>query len=209
MSLFKAENLECTRRDNILFQDINFQLGDGDLLQFDGVNGSGKSSLMQICTGLMQPTEGAIYWNDESINDCRYEFQRNVCYVGHHNAVKAGLTALENMQVMHALSGSKDQPDYETILEQVGLPGMEDVSLNRMSAGQQRRIGLTRIFMTRAKLWLLDEPFNALDKHGKEIIETLIVQHCRNGGMAIFATHQAMEIDAYDLKHIHLGRRHD
>jgi heme exporter protein A len=109
------------------------------------------------------------------------------------------------MKVMHALSGSKNKIDYSSILDQIGLSNMEDVLLSRMSAGQKRRVGLTRIFMAISKLWLLDEPFNALDKNGKQIIEQLIIKHCKSGGMVIFATHQKMEIDGYPLQHIHLG----
>ena len=206
MAAFKANNLQCIRRDNILFQDLSFCLEDGGLLQFDGVNGSGKSSLLQMCVGLIQATEGEISWNGENIVDSRHKFQSDITYFGHTNGVKAGLTALENMKVMHALSGSKKDIDYSSILDQIGLTGMEDVLLARMSAGQKRRVGLSRIFMTSSKLWLLDEPFNALDKNGKKIIEQLIVKHCKAGGMVIFATHQAMEIDGYPLQHVHLGQ---
>lgn len=205
MAVFKAHNLVCTRRDNILFQGLSFILEDGGLLQIDGVNGSGKSSLLQMCVGLIQATEGEITWNDENIITSRLQFQSSITYFGHTNGVKAGLSALENMKVMHALSGSKSELDYSSILDQIGLSGMEDVLLSRMSAGQKRRVGLSRIFMTSSKLWLLDEPFNALDKNGKKIIEQLIVKHCKAGGMVIFATHQTMEIDGYPLQHIHLG----
>ena len=206
MSKFNVKNLECIRRDNILFQGLNFSLEDGGLLQFDGFNGSGKSSLLQMCAGLIQATEGEISWNDENITECRYQFQYEISYFGHTNGVKAGLTALENMNVMHALSGAKSNIDYSSILEQIGMRGMEDVLLSRMSAGQKRRIGLTRFFMTNSKLWFLDEPFNALDKDGKVIIEQLIVKHCTKGGMVVFATHQHMEIDGYPLQHVHLGQ---
>lgn len=205
MSILNINNLQCIRRDNILFQRLNFVLEDAGLLQIDGVNGSGKSSLLQMCVGLIQASEGEVSWNGENINTCRYQFQSEMTYFGHSNGVKAGLTALENMKVMHALSGSKEKTDYSLVLKQIGLAGMEDVLLSRMSAGQKRRVGLTRIFMAPSKLWLLDEPFNALDKHGKQIIEQLIVKHCKAGGMVIFATHQTMEIDGYPLQHIHLG----
>ncbi len=205
MTIFKVNNLQCIRRDNILFQELGFILEDGGLLQIDGVNGSGKSSLLQMCIGLIQATEGNITWNSENINTSRYQFQSDMTYFGHTNGVKAGLTVLENMKVMHALSGSKNNINYSSILDQIGLSGMEDVLLSRMSAGQNRRVGLTRIFMTTSKLWLLDEPFNALDKNGKKIIEQLIVKHCAAGGMVIFATHQTMEIDGYPLQHLHLG----
>jgi len=206
VSIFKVENLECIRRNNILFQGLSFSLNDGDLLQIDGTNGSGKSSLLQMCIGLIQTTEGKISWDNDDISLSRYQFQSEMTYFGHANGVKSDLTAIENMKVMHALSGAKQSVDYHSILKQIGLPGMEDVLLRRMSAGQQRRIGLTRVFMARSKLWLLDEPFNALDKNGKKIIEELIVKHCKSGGIVIFATHQTMKIDGYPLKHIHLGK---
>ena len=205
MSTFNIKNLQCIRRDNILFQGLNFDLEQGGLLQIDGVNGSGKSSLLQMCVGLIQASEGSISWNGENIEESRYQFQSDMTYFGHCNGVKAGLTALENMKVMHALSGNKSNIDYSSILKQIGLAGLEDVLLSRMSAGQKRRVGLSRIFMTQSKLWLLDEPFNALDKNGKKIIEQLIIKHCTAGGMVIFATHQTMEIDGYPLQHIHLG----
>ncbi len=209
MSKLNVKNLECIRRDNILFQGLNFSLKEGDLLQINGVNGSGKSSLLQLCVGLIQATEGEITWNDENISSSRYQFQSEITYFGHTNGVKAGLTSLENMKVMHALSGSRAKIDYSLILKQIGLSGMEDVLLSRMSAGQKRRVGLTRIFMATSKLWLLDEPFNALDKSGKKIIEQLIVKHCSSGGMVIFATHQTMEINEYPLQHIHLGNNNE
>jgi len=205
VSTFNIKNLQCIRRDNILFQGLNFDLEQGGLLQIDGVNGSGKSSLLQMCVGLIQASEGSISWNGENIEESRYQFQSDMTYFGHCNGVKAGLTALENMKVMHALSGNKSNIDYSSILKQIGLAGLEDVLLSRMSAGQKRRVGLSRIFMTQSKLWLLDEPFNALDKNGKKIIEQLIIKHCTAGGMVIFATHQTMEIDGYPLQHIHLG----
>jgi heme exporter protein A len=205
MSQFKVIQLECIRRDNILFQGLNFSLEDGGLLQIDGVNGSGKSSLLQMCSGLIQVSEGEITWNGENIIDCRYQFQSDISYFGHSNGVKAGLTAIENMIVMHALAGNSSRINYSAILEQIGLTGMEDVLSSRMSAGQKRRLGLARLFMSKAKLWLLDEPFNALDKQGKAVIERVIVQHCSAGGIVIFATHQTMEIDGYPLQHIHLG----
>ena len=206
MSKFNVNNLECIRRDNILYQNLNFDLEDGGLLQIDGVNGSGKSSLLQMCAGLIQATEGEVRWNGEDINDCRYQFQSDIRYFGHTNGVKAGLTALENMHVMYALSGAKTAIDYSFVLKQIGLEGMEDILVSRMSAGQKRRVGLSRFFMSGSSLWLLDEPFNALDKDGKIIIEQLIVNHCREGGMVIFATHQSIEIESYPLQHVHLGQ---
>ena len=209
MSKIEVKQLESIRRDNILFQDINFQLNDGELLQIDGVNGSGKSTMLRICAGLTQASEGNVYWNEKSINECRYQYQQVMTYIGHTNGVKDALTAKENLNVIHALSGREDRLDHNLILKQIGLPDMEDVLLGKMSAGQKRRIGLTRLIINASKLWLLDEPFTSLDVIGKGIIEKLIVNHCQNGGMVIFATHQAMEIEGHAVRHIHLGQHNE
>ena len=189
-----------------MFQNLNFSINDGDLLQIDGFNGSGKSSLLQMCVGLIHATQGEVFWNDKNINNIRYQFQSYITYFGHTNGIKAELSARENMQVIHALSGFKKRNQlFINFKRNWALAGMDDVLVSRMSAGQKRRLGLTRIFLASSKLWLLDEPFNALDKDGKKIIEQLIVNHCKAGGMVIFATHQTMEIDGYPLQHIHLG----
>ncbi len=209
MSKFNTTNLECIRRDNILFQGLDFSLEDGELLQIDGVNGSGKSSLLRICAGLVQASEGTVFWDGKDINECRYQYQQIMTYIGHTNGVKDGLTAKENINVIHALSGHEERINHNEVLKQIGLPDVEDVLLGKMSAGQKRRIGLTRLIINSSKIWLLDEPFTSLDVTGKSIIEKLIVEHCQKGGMVIFATHQAMEIEGHEVRHIHLGRNNE
>ncbi len=209
MSAIEVKNLECIRRDNILFQEIAFSVTTGELLQIDGINGSGKSTLLRICAGLTQATEGDVYWNGQPIISCRYEFQQAMTYIGHQNGVKNELSAIENLQVMRALSGNDSSFEPDSVLERIGLADMEDVLLEKMSAGQKRRMGLTRLLLNRSTLWLLDEPFTSLDKTGKQVIEKLIVEHCQQGGMVIFATHQAMEIEGQHVRHIHLGSRND
>ncbi len=207
MSEFELKNIECSRQDNLLFHGVNFRLGSGELLQVNGANGSGKSSLLQICAGLIRAGAGQILWNGQPVHQCRYLFQKNISYVGHQNGLKAALTAGENLLLMQRLSGSGKNTDCGAILERLGLPGLEDIMSGRLSAGQKRRLALSRILMSAAELWLLDEPFNALDQAGKKIIEALIIAHCQNGGMAVFATHQNMAINGYPLQQIHLGRR--
>ena len=204
MSKFSINNLECIRQNNILFKGLNLSMEDGGLLQINGANGSGKSSLLQICTGLIQVTTGEVLWNNININQYRYEFQSNILYIGHANAIKATLTVEENMRIIHSLTGSKSKINYSTILKKIGMSGMNKIFTYNMSAGQKRRLGLTRLFMTKSKLWFLDEPFNALDKEGKKIIENLIINHCAKGGIIIFTTHQKIEIDSHPLQSIHL-----
>ena len=162
--------------------------------------------MLRICAGLTLASEGNVYWNEQDINESRYQYQQAMTYIGHTNGIKEALTAKENIKVIHALSGREDMFEHNDVLAQIGLPDMEDVLLGKMSAGQKRLIGLTRLIINSSKLWLLDEPFTSLDVTGKAIIEKLIVNHCRNGGMVIFATHQAMEIEGHEVRHIHLGR---
>ena len=208
MSKFSIHNLECIRQNNMLFRGLNFSIKDGDLLQINGANGSGKSSLLQICSGLIEPTAGEILWENKNINKYRYEFQSNILYLGHSNAIKAALTVEENMRIIHSLTGEKANIDYSEILNTIGMTGMNEILVSRLSAGQKRRVGLTRLHMAKSKLWFLDEPFNALDKKGKKIIENIVINHCNDGGIVLFTTHQKMEINNYPLQNIHLGN-HD
>ncbi len=206
MPRFETQQLESIRRDNILFKDISFSLDQGELLQIDGVNGSGKSTLLRICAGLTLPNSGAVLWDNTSIDSNRHHYLQNMTYVGHQNGVKDALSVHENIQVIHALSGTSDVLDCTSTLNQVGLSIDEDVLLGKLSAGQKRRVGLCRLVLNTSQLWLLDEPFTSLDIEGKALIERLIVSHCQQGGMVIFATHQAIEIEGADIRHIHLGK---
>ena len=208
MSEFQLKDIACSRRDNLLFRGISFRLGGGELLQVSGANGSGKSSLLQICAGLIPAGAGQVLWDGQPAHQRRALFQGNLCYVGHQNGLKAALTTGENLRVMRRLHGARQDTDCDAILERLGLLGMEDIVSGRLSAGQQRRLALGRLLMSPAELWLLDEPFNALDEAGKRIMEALIISHCQNGGMAIFASHQDMTIDDYPLTQIRLGRGH-
>ena len=207
LSQLEVSRLECIRQDIILFQNISFKLHSGDLLQIDGVNGSGKSSLLRILAGLMQQNAGEIIWQGKEISRCRYEYQQKISYIGHSNGVKDGLTALENLQVMVALAGSMSEIPLSNALDQLELTGMDTVPLSRMSAGQKRRVALTRLLVTKATIWLLDEPFTSLDASGKLFIERLITEHCARGGIIIFSTHQPMEIEGCSIMHIHLGKK--
>ena len=207
MPQFSVSHLECIRHNNILFSNLNFNMNDGDLLQINGENGSGKSSLLQICSGLAEPSDGAVLWNDGNIRKYRYDFQKNMLYLGHKNAIKESLTVKENMEIIFTLADMKKKEEFSKILKTIGLPNITNLFARNLSAGQQRRLSLTRLLMTRSKLWLLDEPFNTLDKHGKKMIEKIIFDHCNLGGIVIFTTHQEIEFNEYPIKNIHLGNK--
>ena len=209
MSCLKIHQLESIRRDKLLFQQLSFSVEAGELLQIDGENGCGKSTLLRIIAGLTQASTGIISWNNQSISEESEQYHQQMSYVGHSNGIKQSLTASENLKLMHALSGRQDTIDIEDILTRVGLSGMADALTGRMSAGQKRRVGLSRLLINQSKLWLLDEPFTSLDTSGKQIIESMIDEQCRNKGIVIFATHQPVEIPGQTVRRIHLGALND
>jgi heme exporter protein A len=204
--IFEVRGLECVRHDIILFQDISFSLQAGDLYQVDGENGTGKTSIIRILAGLIQPTAGEVLWRGKEISECLYDYQCEFTYIGHLSGIKDALTPVENLKVVEALTGT-EKNDLSRILERVGLLGLDDIPVNSLSAGQKRRVALARLIITNTSLWLLDEPFTSLDPAGKILIEQMIVDHCAAGGIVIFATHQPMEIKGCAINHIHLGKK--
>jgi len=190
--MLKIKNLQCIRDDRILFDDLNFSLDSGHLLQIEGRNGSGKTSLLRILCGLTLPTEGRVYWNNEDIEETQSSYWASLAYIGHHPGVKAELTPLENLAMAQALSIKPNSISLVEALDKVGLYGFEDVPARTLSAGQQRRVALARLLVNEAKLWILDEPFTALDKAAIRMIETLLDEHARQGGMAVLTSHHTV-----------------
>ncbi len=194
MADFYANKLTCIRDERVLFQDLDIGLNAGDIVLVQGANGSGKSSLLRLLSGLAEAESGNIYWQGASIQDCRYQYQRQLLYFGHTYAIKPELTAIENLLILKQLGLSQTQIDMFDILAQIGLAGFEEVPTRMLSAGQKRRVALARLWISQAKLWILDEPFTALDTKGMEAIEARICQQADQGGMVIFTTHHSMSI---------------
>ena len=186
--------------------NVSLRIKDSSIHALLGENGAGKSTLVKIIYGSLSPDSGEMKWaNNEYSPKSHFQARENgIAMVFQHFSLFESLTVEENMRVIHSLTGSKSKINYSTILKKIGMSGMNKIFTYNMSAGQKRRLGLTRLFMTKSKLWFLDEPFNALDKEGKKIIENLIINHCAKGGITIFTTHQKMEIDGYPLQSIHL-----
>ena len=190
--MLNIKDLQCIRDDRVLFEDLNFSLDSGQLLQIEGRNGSGKTSLLRILCGFTLPTEGAVYWKDEDIQEIQSNYCANLAYIGHHPGVKAELSPLENLAMAQTLSISPRSIGLDEALDKVGLYGFEDVPARTLSAGQQRRVALARLLVNEAKLWILDEPFTALDKAAIAMIETLLDEHASNGGMAVLTSHHTV-----------------
>lgn len=190
----KTEKLACQRGDNVLFTDFNFVWNSGDFVQIEGHNGIGKTSLLRILIGLAQQREGEVFWNGIPIQKQRETFQYDLLYLGHHSGIKPELTAWENLKFYQQMSACELGEDkLWQVLETVGLLGREDIPAAQLSAGQQRRIALARLWLSKAPLWILDEPFTAIDKHGVQVLTALFEQHATQRGIVIFTSHQDVQ----------------
>ncbi|UAX41454.1 cytochrome c biogenesis heme-transporting ATPase CcmA [Pasteurella canis] len=190
----KTEKLACQRGDKILFTALSLTVNSGDFVQIEGHNGIGKTSLLRILVGLAQQLEGHIFWNNELIQKQREEYQYNLLYLGHHSGIKPELTAWENLKFYQHISACEQGEEILwQVLETVGLLGREDIPAAQLSAGQQRRIALARLWLSKAPLWILDEPFTAIDKKGVQVLTELFEHHVQQGGIVIFTSHQDVQ----------------
>lgn len=190
-SQLDIEQLACQRGDKILFTDLNLTFKSGDFVQIEGHNGIGKTSLLRILAGLALPLSGKVRWNSCEIGADREGYYDNLLYLGHQSGVKPELTAWENLRFYQQVSASKQGDDILwQALEMVGLLGREDLPASQLSAGQQKRIALARLWLSTAPLWILDEPFNAIDKSGVGVLTRHFEQHAEQGGIVILTSHQ-------------------
>jgi heme exporter protein A len=205
--MLEVRNLECMRGDHRLFTGLNFTLEGGELLRLRGSNGSGKTSLLRTLCGLLEPAEGEVLWRGKNIRAQRDEFNAELLYLGHSNGVKAELTGFENLQINNALRGSLlSEGQLYTALEEIGLGGREDLPTQVLSQGQKRRVALARLLLSDAALWVLDEPFTALDVNAVAQLAKLIEGHLQKGGMVVYTTHQEVEMRAGACREVNLDR---
>ena len=205
--LLSADNLTCIREDRVLFDELSFDINSGDIIQIEGPNGAGKTSLLRILAGLSRPYAGKVKYTNIDITRNRDEFNQDLLFLGHLAGVKSELTAEENLNFNLSISGY-DKVDCSDILSEVNLNGFEDALAGHLSAGQHRRTALARLWHTNSRIWILDEPFTAIDKKGVKKLEKLFIQHADKGGCVILTTHQDMGIiDNAQLQKIRLDYR--
>ncbi len=186
--------LRCERGGRLLFENLDFTVNSGQAMIIQGSNGAGKTSLLRIITGLSQPAEGEVLWNSTNIENFAEEYQEQLLYIGHLAAVKRELTVRENLSLLKRFWPAEGTMSVPELAEQVGLRKRLSVHCSRLSAGQQRRVSLARLFISTQKLWILDEPLTALDVDFIEVIEKCLQQHLKNGGLAILTTHRGIEL---------------
>lgn len=186
--------MSCERDDAPLFEPVSLALGAGDIVQLEGANGVGKTTLLRCIGGLSSRWHGEMLWCGESISRRRAEFAASTIFLGHALGLKAVLSARENLQWWTGLHGIDARNEIDDALARVGLLGYEDSPCYQLSAGQQRRVGLARLFLIDTKVWILDEPFTAIDRRGVAEIEQWIATHAAKGGAVLLTSHQPLSL---------------
>ncbi|HCJ28911.1 MAG TPA: heme ABC transporter ATP-binding protein CcmA [Pseudomonas sp.] len=205
--LLEAVALSCERDWRLLFESFTTTILRGDRIGLIGPNGSGKTSLLRLLSGLMQPTAGEVLLNGRGLESQRGELARNLLWIGHAAGIKGLLTAEENLTWLCALHQPATRDAIWQALDAVGLRGFEDVPCHTLSAGQQRRVGLARLYLSPPPLWILDEPFTALPMMGVAQLERHLTSHCEQGGMVVLTTHHSLIEKPAGFREIDLGQR--
>ena len=209
MSL-EVKNLQCIRGDNELFSGLSFALKNKQLMRIEGQNGTGKTTLLRALCGLYEPDNGEVLWCDLPIKKQEESFLKDLFFLGHQNAIKADLSALENLHINTALAGDKFSEDLLLkALDEIGLFGSEFKPTAHLSQGQKRRVALAALLLTKAKLWILDEPFVALDGFAVKLLQDVIAKHVESGGMVILTTHQEVPLTSGEIIRINLDQNTD
>ncbi|MGB7815212.1 MAG: cytochrome c biogenesis heme-transporting ATPase CcmA [Methylotenera sp.] len=200
-----ADNLVGVRGERMLFEKLNFELSNGTVLYLQGANGTGKTTLLRIICGLSKPYEGNVKWCGEDINALAEDYCKNVLYIGHLPGIKEDLTALENLQFSLALSGIKFNVTQATeVLKMLGLAKGLNLPTRMLSQGQKRRVALARLWLEDLPLWVLDEPFTALDANAASMLKQKIEAFANEGGIVVMTTHQEVAMNVPKFEQLRL-----
>jgi len=197
-------DLTCQRGDRPLFRGLSFTLNPGSLLHVRGENGCGKTTLLRTLCGLTQPAEGEIHWRGRSIREQFDNYKQQLCYIGHGNALHGDLTPMENLQFEACWAG-EDWVDTRPALAGLGLGRIAGLSSKLLSQGQKRRVALARLSILKRALWVLDEPFAALDTRAMNQLRDVLTQHLDRGGICLLTSHQEVAIPGSQVQTLALG----
>ena len=194
MSFFEIKNISCIRGNKLLFKNLNFKINNKELLVIKGANGSGKTTLLKILSGLLKPISGSIIINKKNINILKDEYFKYFEYIGHENAIKTALTVRENLNFYLKIKRNLATKNFEKTIKIFNLKNLLDIKIENLSAGEKRRISLSRLILSNSKIWFLDEPTNGLDKINTVNFFKILKQHLQLNGLAIVASHDDVKI---------------
>ncbi|MFV1997727.1 MAG: cytochrome c biogenesis heme-transporting ATPase CcmA [Acidiferrobacterales bacterium] len=204
--MIKVNNLTCVRGDRLLFTNLSLSLSPGQLLHIKGANGSGKTTLLRAICGLFIPQQGDILWNDANIDSLDEDYRREFFYLGHLNGIKDDLNALENLAISNRLNNNElNNEQICDALGKMGLAGFEELPTKMLSQGQKRRVALTHLLLNSTPLWILDEPFVALDTNAVQLLQSVIADKLQNGGLVLLTTHQEVALPTGEIYQLQLG----
>lgn len=204
--MLAAMDLACRRGDRRLFEGLSFELAPGTLLHVRGSNGSGKTTLLRALCGLLLPDAGEIRWKGEDCRRLGEEYHAGLLYFGHATGIKSDLTGIENLRISSTLDGDRvADEELWSALERMGLAGFEDLPAKVLSQGQKKRVALARLVVSKAPLWILDEPFSALDTDAVELLQKLIAGHVADHGIVVLTTHQEVPLTSGRIRRLNLG----
>ena len=194
MSFFEIKKISCIRGNKLLFKDLNFKLNTKELLVIKGANGSGKTTLLKILSGLLKPISGSIIVNKKDMNLLKDEYFKYFEYIGHENAIKSALTVRENLNFYLKIKKDLTKKNFEKAIRIFNLKNLLDVKIENLSSGEKRRVSLSRLILSKSKIWFLDEPTNGLDKINTLNFFKILKQHLQFNGLAIIASHDEIKI---------------
>lgn len=197
--------LACSKGGRLLFKDVDCTLAAGHWLYIAGANGVGKTSLLRMVCGLAPVESGQILWNHTPIGAQHDSFRQDLCYLGHLNALQESMSVQENLMFTSALGGiALDVQKAKSVLERFGLRGRSQQLVRHLSQGQKRRVALSRLALSTARLWVLDEPYVAMDEAGIQMLSDLIATHLDHGGLAVLTSHQRVPVGTHTAQLLEL-----
>ena len=203
--MLTAHEITCIRGERALFTGLNLTIDAGEILHIQGSNGSGKTSLLRILCGTTQPDNGTVLWQSQDIRTCRSTYYEHLAYIGHSNGIKLELSPAENLSCLAAIKGFAVGSQIGEALTQSGLSLVRDVPCIHLSAGQRRRVAMAWLFITRASIWILDEPLTAIDQDGIDIARSRFSRHLDDGGLIVLTGHQHLQFEGRKINTLHLS----
>jgi heme exporter protein A len=190
----KVDKVHVWRGDRHVLQGVSIEVRPRELLHVSGPNGTGKTTLLRVISGLLRPEQGSVTWLGQSIVQERAAYQAVLAYAAHEPALKADLTALENLRFSVGLKRRATQDELRAALARTGVAACADLPARVLSAGQRRRVSLARVLAMQASVWLLDEPYANLDAAGSDLVSDLLQTHVMAGGLALVVAHRELQL---------------